>query len=80
MGGLVRFALAGGADGGGLCEQRGDLVRGHRLETAGGIESLLEDGQGFATGNDRARGQVHCVMEALGSGGRVGFECGAEAH
>ena len=78
--GLVTFKPAIPRRLGGLRQQFGDLRFIHGPKTARGLQGLLKDGQGIATGDDDAGGQIHGKVEALDGGKSIAAEEETCAH
>src|SRR6266850_4477652 len=67
--GLLRFG-----------EKRGGLGGGQWLEASRHIKSLLQVGEGFATGDNHTGGQAHDIAETFHRRHRVAFEEKSSAH
>src|SRR5437879_10736352 len=80
MGGLVLLELAVPCGLGSLGQEACDFIFTHGLEGPHGFESLLENGQRIATGDDHAGGQIHRVMQALERSGSLALQDDVVAH
>ena len=78
--GLIAFELAVAGGLLGSAEKCRGFGGAERLETACGVESLLDVGEGFAAGDHDASGQIHSEVEALNGGKSIAAEEETGAH
>jgi len=64
----------------GFCEKRCNLGGGHWLETARGIESLMQDVHRITAGDYDAGGQIHRIVQAFDRRSRFAFQDDLVAH
>jgi len=63
-----------------FCQKSSNLGRVHRLETAGGVESLLKNSEGIAAGDDNASGKIHRIVQTLDRSNSLAPEDDLVAH